>query len=116
MTITIGTRLGTFEITGQLGAGSMGEVWRATDTKLGRDGAIKTLPAALAEDADRLARFEREARLLATLNHAHIAVVHSLDETDGTLYIVMELVEGESLEHRIEAGPIPLDDALQYGL
>ena len=116
MVLSAGTRLGAYEITGKIGAGGMGEVWRATDTKLGRDVAIKTLPAALAEDADRLARFEREAKLLATLNHAHIAVVHSLDETDGTLYIVMELVEGESLERRIEAGPIPLDDALQYGL
>jgi Tol biopolymer transport system component len=116
MTLTVGTQLGTFEITGQLGAGGMGEVWRATDTKLGRDVAIKTLPATLADDAERLARFEREAKLLAALNHAHIAAVYSLDETDGTLYIVMELVEGESLEQRLRSGPLPLEEALQCGL
>jgi len=116
MTLDIGTQLGSFEITGKLGAGGMGEVYRATDTKLGREVAIKTLPASLAEDADRLARFEREAKLLATLNHAHIAAVHRLDEADGVLYIAMELVEGESLEARLRAGPIPLDDALAFGL
>ncbi|MGD8809103.1 MAG: protein kinase [Gammaproteobacteria bacterium] len=116
MTLTVGTQLGSFEIIGTLGAGGMGEVYRATDTKLGREVAIKTLPASLADDADRLARFEREAKLLATLNHAHIAAVHSLDETAGTLYIVMELIEGESLEARLKSGPIPVDDALQFGL
>ena len=116
MSLSDGTRLGTYEITGKLGAGGMGEVYRATDTRLARDVAIKTLPASLADDKDRLARFEREARLLASLNHAHIAAVHSLDETDGTLYIVMELIEGESLEQRLKSGAIPLDDALQFGL
>ena len=116
MTLTVGTRLGSFQITGTLGAGGMGEVYRATDTKLEREVAIKTLPASLAEDADRLARFDREAKLLASLNHAHIAAVHSLDETDGMLYIAMELVEGESLERRLASGPIALDDALRFGL
>jgi serine/threonine protein kinase len=116
MALTPGTRLGPYEITGTLGAGGMGEVYRATDTKLEREVAIKTLPATLAEDSDRIARFDREAKLLASLNHAHIAAVHSLGETDGTLYIVMELVEGESLEQRLAGGPIPLDDALQFGL
>jgi Tol biopolymer transport system component len=116
MTLNVGTQLGSFEITGLLGKGGMGEVYRATDTKLGREVAIKTLPATLADDADRLSRFEREAKLLATLNHAHIAAVHSLDETDGTLYIAMELVEGESLEARLKTGPIPLEEALTYGL
>lgn len=116
MTLSVGTQLGSFEITGTLGQGGMGEVYRATDTKLGREVAIKTLPASLADDPDRLARFEREAKLLATLNHAHIATVHTLDQTDGTLYIAMELVEGESLEARLKAGPIPLEQALTYGL
>ena len=98
MSLTIGTQLGSYEITGSLGAGGMGEVYRARDTKLGRDVAIKTLPASLADDKDRLARFEREARLLASLNHGHIASVYGLDAQDGTLYIAMELVEGESLD------------------
>jgi len=97
MALETGARFGPYEITGALGAGGMGEVYRATDTKLEREVAIKTLPATLAEDSDRIARFDREAKLLASLNHVHIAAVHSLGETDGTLYIVMELVEGESL-------------------
>ena len=95
-----GQKLGHYEITGSLGAGGMGEVYRATDTTLGREVAIKTLPAALASDTDRLARFEREAKLLATLNHAHIAAVYGLDEHAGTRYIAMELVEGETLEKK----------------
>ena len=80
MSLSDGTRLGAYEITGQIGSGGMGEVYRATDSKLGRDVAIKTLPAALASDKDRLARFEREAKLLASLNHPHIASIYSLDE------------------------------------
>jgi dipeptidyl aminopeptidase/acylaminoacyl peptidase/predicted Ser/Thr protein kinase len=112
----VGTRLGPYEITGTLGAGGMGEVYRATDTKLGREVAIKTLPAALASDADRLARFEREAKLLAALNHAHIAAVYGLDEHAGTRYIAMELVEGETLEKRLEAGALPVEDTLQLAL
>jgi hypothetical protein len=116
MALSVGTRLGTFEITGQLGVGGMGEVYRAADTKLGREVALKTLPASLADDADRLARFEREAKLLASLNHAHIAAVHSLDEHDGTLYIAMELVEGVTLEEKLRAGALPVDDALRLGL
>jgi serine/threonine protein kinase len=89
MTLEAGALFGHYEIVAPIGAGGMGEVYRATDTKLGRDVAIKTLPAALAEDKDRLARFQREARLLATLNHPHIAAVYGLDEYDGTLYIAM---------------------------
>jgi serine/threonine protein kinase len=116
MPLASGTELGVYEITGTLGAGGMGEVYRANDTKLGREVAIKTLPASLASDKDRLARFEREAKLLASLNHAHIAVVHSLDEHEGTLYIAMELVEGESLEEKLKSGPLPIDDALRCGL
>jgi eukaryotic-like serine/threonine-protein kinase len=116
MALDAGTRFGPYEITGSLGAGGMGEVYRARDTKLGRDVAIKTLPAALAGDPDRLARFEREAQLLAALNHPHIATIHGLDEHDGTLYLAMELVEGVTLEKHLEAGALPVDDALQLAL
>jgi serine/threonine-protein kinase len=116
MTFAAGTRLGAYEIIGSLGVGGMGEVYRAKDTKLGRDVAIKTLPSALAKDHDRLARFEREAKLLAALNHPHIATVHALDEHDGTLYVAMELVEGETLEQKLKAGALPVDEALRFGL
>jgi eukaryotic-like serine/threonine-protein kinase len=116
MTLVAGTRLGMFEITGHLGAGGMGEVYRATDTKLGREVAIKMLPAALASDKDRLARFEREAKLLAALNHAHIASVYTLDDHEGTLYIAMELVEGETLEEKLKGGALPVEDALRLAL
>jgi Tol biopolymer transport system component len=116
MTLAVGTQLGSFEITGQIGAGGMGEVYRASDSKLGREVAIKTLPAALAADEDRLARFEREAKLLAALNHPHIASVYSLDEHDGTLYIAMELVDGETLEEKLKAGALSADEALHLAL
>ncbi len=116
MSLSDGTRLGAYEITGQIGSGGMGEVYRATDSKLGRDVAIKTLPAALASDEDRLARFEREAKLLASLNHPHIASIYSLDEHEGTLYLAMELVEGETLEDKLEAGALPVEEALRLAL
>ncbi len=116
MTLAIGARLGSYEITGSLGSGGMGEVYRATDTKLGREVAIKTLPAALAGDKDRLARFEREAKLLAALNHAHIGAIYGFDEHEGTLYIAMELIEGETLDHKLEAGPLPVEEALRLAL
>jgi serine/threonine-protein kinase len=116
MALTAGTRLGIYEITGQLGAGGMGEVYRARDTKLGREVAIKTLPSALASDKDRLARFEREAKLLAALNHAHIAAVYGLDAHEGTHYLAMELVEGETLEKKLKTGPLPVEDALRLAL
>jgi serine/threonine protein kinase len=112
----IGTQLGNYSVIASLGQGGMGEVWRATDSKLGREVAIKTLPASLASDKDRLARFEREAKLLASLNHAHIASVYGLDEHEGTLYIAMELVEGETLEGKLRAGPLPVEEALQLAL
>jgi serine/threonine protein kinase len=104
MTLEVGARLGAYEVTGLLGVGGMGWVYRATDTKLGRKVAIKTLPSELAKDPDRLARFERKAKLLAALNHAHIASVYSLDEHDGALYLAMELVEGETLERKLARG------------
>jgi serine/threonine-protein kinase len=116
MSLAIGTRLGAYEITGRIGAGGMGEVYRSTDTRLGREVAIKTLPTALASDKDHLARLEREAKLLATLNHPHIATVHSLDELEGTLYLAMELVLGETLEEKLKAGALPVEDALRLAL
>jgi Tol biopolymer transport system component len=116
MALAAGTRFGLYEIVEPIGKGGMGEVYRATDTKLGRDVAIKILPSALAKEPDRLARFEREAKLLATLNHPHIASVHSLDEHEGTLYLAMELIEGETLEEKLKSGALPADDALRLAL
>jgi len=116
MTLAVGTRLGVYQVTGLLGVGGMGEVYRATDTKLGRQVAIKTLPAELASDKDRLARFEREAKLLAALHHAHIAAVYGLDEHEGTQYLAMELVEGETLEAKLRRGALPIDDTIRLGL
>jgi serine/threonine protein kinase len=112
MALSVGTRLGAYEITGTLGAGGMGEVYRATDTDLKRDVAIKILPSAVAEDADRLARFQREAEVLASLNHPNIAQIYGLERSDGTTALVMELVEGPTLADRIAQGPIPPDEAL----
>jgi serine/threonine-protein kinase len=94
----------------------MGEVWRARDTKLEREVAIKTLPSSFADDPDRLARFEREAKLLASLNHANIAAIHGLDEHDGTHYLAMELVEGETLDEKLKGGPVPVEEALRIAL
>src|SRR5262249_10705490 len=105
-------RFGPYEIGALLGAGGMGEVYRARDVKLQRDVAIKILPASVAGDADRLARFTREAQALAALNHPHIAHVHGLEEADGVRALVMEFVDGETLAARLARGPIPLDEAL----
>lgn len=116
MVLPTGTRLGAYEITGQIGAGGMGEVYRATDTTLGRDVAIKTLPSALAADEERLARFAREAKLLAALNHAHIASVYTLDDHESIRYLAMELVEGETLEQKLKGGAFPVEVASQYAL
>ena len=96
----IGRTLGHYRITAAIGAGGMGEVYRATDTKLGRDVAIKVLPAAVAQDPERLARFEREARSLAALNHPNIVTIYSVEEVDGSRFLAMELVEGETPRHR----------------
>ncbi len=112
MTLAPGTRLGPYEVLGPLGAGGMGEVYRARDTRLGRDVAIKLLPAEVAQDAERLARFRREAHLLASLNHPHIAAVHGLEELDGKLLLILELVEGEDLAERLKRGAIHVDEAL----
>ena len=107
-----GTRLGVYEVTAQIGEGGMGQVYRATDTKLKRQVAIKILPPSLAADADRLARFQREAEVLASLNHPHIAAIYGLEESGDMTALVMELVEGEDLSQRIARGPIPIDEAL----
>ena len=112
LALTPGTRLGVYEITAQIGEGGMGQVYRATDTKLKRQVAIKTLPPSLAADHDRLARFQREAEVLASLNHPHIAAIHGLEDADGVKALVMELVEGDDLSQRLARGPIPLDEAL----
>ncbi len=109
MTIAAGTRLGSYEITRLLGKGGMGEVWRARDTKLGREFAIKTLPEEFAKDEERLARFEREAKLLASLNHPNIAAIYGLEEDNGTRFLVLELVEGDTLAERLKRGAIPVE-------
>src|SRR5207249_2297772 len=108
----IGTRLAHYEITSHLGSGGMGDVYQATDSKLGRSVAIKLLPEAFTHDAERAARFEREARVLASLNHSNIAAIHGLEESGGRSLLVMELVEGETLADRIAKGAIPIDEAL----
>ena len=110
----IGQRLGPYEITTKLGEGGMGEVYRATDTKLKRDVAIKVLPAAFTEDRERLARFEREAQLLAQLHHPNIASIFGLEESGGIRALVMELVEGPTLAERLESGPLPLTECLSF--
>src|SRR6266480_1572111 len=112
MTIAAGTKLGRYEIRSPLGAGGMGEVYRARDEKLNRDVAIKILPEAFAQDSDRLARFKREAQVLASLNHPNIASIYGLEESNGFMALAMELVEGPDLANRLATGPIPIDEAL----
>jgi serine/threonine protein kinase/Tol biopolymer transport system component len=113
MQLAAGDRLGDYEIVAPIGAGGMGEVYRARDTRLGREVAIKVLPEALAHHPDRLARFEREARVLAALNHPNIAIIHGLAESESNAHgIVMELVEGPTLAERLKDGPLPLEEAL----
>jgi Tol biopolymer transport system component len=113
MTLTPGTTVGPYKVLAPLGAGGMGEVYRAHDSRLGRDVAIKLLPDAFASDPERLARFEREAKLLASLQHANIAVLHGLEESGGRRFLVMQCVEGESLAQRLARGPLPPAEALE---
>ena len=108
----IGTVIGAYQIIAKLGEGGMGEVYRATDSNLKRQVAIKVLPASVAGDADRLARFQREAEVLAALNHPNIAAIYGLEKTPDFTALVMELVEGDDLSQRIARGAIPLDEAL----
>ena len=114
MSLTVGSRLGHYDVTALIGEGGMGQVYRATDTQLGRDVALKILPDAFAADPDRLARFQREAQVLASLNHPGIAQIYGTEEdkTDGTRALVLELVAGPTLADRIAQGPIPVDEAL----
>jgi serine/threonine-protein kinase len=116
MTIAAGTRLGSYEVAAPIGAGGMGEVYRAHDTKLGRDVAIKVLPEAFAHDSERLSRFQREAKMLASLNHPNIATIHGLEQSGGTSYLVMELVSGETLAERVKAGPLGIEEALKIAV
>lgn len=113
MPLEEGKRLGLYEILSPLGSGGMGDVYRAHDTKLGRDVAVKVLPEHFAEDKDRMARFEREARVLASLNHPNIAAVYGLEESEGLHFLVMELVPGESLASKIQKGPLPVDEVMR---
>src|SRR6516164_8078408 len=112
MTIAVGTRLGPYEVLSALGSGGMGEVYRARDTKLGRDVALKILPISFTNDPERVARFHREAQVLASLNHPHIAQIYGLEEANGAQFLVLELVDGESLDKRIARGRISVDEAL----
>ena len=112
MALTPGTRLGVYHIVAPIGEGGMGQVYRATDAKLKRHVAIKVLPPSLATDADRLARFQREAEVLASLNHPNIAAIYGLEESGGMTALVMELVDGDDLSQRIARGAMPLDEAL----
>ncbi len=113
MTLAPGTRIGSYEILGPLGSGGMGEVYRARDTRLDRTVAIKALPQAVARDPERLARFEREAKLLASLNHPNIGGIHGLEESSGSPYLVLEFIEGETLAERLKRGALPPREALQ---
>ena len=115
MALNAGTIIGPYEVAGLIGQGGMGEVYRARDTKLDRDVALKVLPDAFTSDPDRLARFEREAKVLASLNHPNIGHIYGLEEAEGTKALVLELVEGPTLADRIADGPIPVDDALPSG-
>src|ERR1700676_3034429 len=113
MTVKAGTRLGPYEILSAIGAGGMGGVYKARDTKLGRDVAIKVLPEAFAHDPERLSRFQREAKMLAALNHPNIATIYGLEQNGDTSYLVMELVPGENLAERVRRdGAVPVEESL----
>src|SRR5262245_41651667 len=115
MSLPSGSKLGPYEVLAPLGAGGMGEVYRARDTRLGRTVAIKVLPEHLAQSPDLRQRFEREARAVSRLNHSHICALYDVGHQDGTDYLVLEYIEGESLHDRLEKGPLPLEQALRYG-
>ena len=112
MALDVGSRLAHYDVTALIGEGGMGQVYQATDTNLDRQVAIKVLPDAFSSDPDRLARFEREAKVLASLNHPNIGAIYGLEQSGGTRALVLELVEGPTLADRISKGPIPLDEAL----
>ncbi|HSO23813.1 MAG TPA: serine/threonine-protein kinase, partial [Chondromyces sp.] len=112
----INRQISHYRVTAKLGEGGMGEVWGAEDTKLGRQVALKMLPELFAQDAERLARFEREARVLASLSHANIAGIHGLEEFEVKRFLVMELVEGETLAERVRRGPLQVEEAARIGV
>src|SRR5436190_711393 len=112
MSLSAGGRIGPYEIIALIGAGGMGEVYRGRDSRLGRDVALKVLPQIFSADAGRMVRFQREAQVLASLNHPHIAALYGLEDAGGVRALVMELVEGPTLDERIRVGPMPLDEAL----
>src|SRR5262252_7727679 len=116
MALTHGTRLGPYEILAPLGAGGMGEVYRARDTRLQREVAVKVLPASLSESAQIRERFEREAQTISRLSHPHICTLYDVGSHAGTEYLVMELLEGETLEARLARGALPLDQLLRIGI
>ena len=116
MMLAAGTKLGPYEVVAQIGAGGMGEVYRAHDSKLGRDVAIKVLPANFVNDPERLSRFQREARMLAALNHANIATIYGLEQSGGVTCLVMELVPGETLAERVKGGPLLVEEALKIAV
>jgi eukaryotic-like serine/threonine-protein kinase len=109
-----GRAFGNYQFVGRLGAGGIGEVYRARDTRLGREVAIKVVPPSLASDRERLARFQREARVLAALNHPHVGGIYGLEVIDGAAALVLELVEGETLAERIARGALPIAEALNF--
>ncbi len=113
MSLESGRTFGAYEILEPIGKGGMGEVYRARDRKLGREVAIKILPEAFAQDETRLARFDREAKLLASLNHPNIAAIYGLDDSEGTRFLVLELVEGETLGDQLRRGPVPVEESLR---
>ena len=116
MPLASGTRLGPYEILAPIGAGGMGEVYRAKDTRLDRTVAIKVLPAHLAANAESRQRFEREARAVSSLNHPHICTLHDIGQQDGIDFLVMEYLEGETLAARLKKGPLPLDQVSRYAI
>src|SRR5499425_284373 len=115
MPLAPGTKLGPYEVLSPLGAGGMGEVFRARDTRLGRDVAVKILPRDMSADTARKQRFEREAKAISGLNHPNICTLHDVGSQDGLDYLVMECVEGETLAKRLEKGPLPLEHVLKFG-
>src|SRR5580765_2084565 len=116
MALAPGTRIGTYEIVGPLGSGGMGEVYRAKDSRLGREVAVKVLPADVASSPDRLARFEREARTIASLNHPNIVTLYTVEDADGVRFLTMELVEGQTLSTFVSPGGLPLAQFLDLAI
>src|SRR5260221_11452339 len=116
MSLAAGTRLGPYEILVPIGAGGMGEVYRARDARLERDVAIKVLPSHLSDDPELKGRFEREAKAISQLTHPHICTLHDVGSANGVDFLVMELLEGQSLADRLEKGPLPTDQGLKYGV